>query len=263
MIRQLLTTNFKLGRLYNSWLISAGDVASAVVELELFIKETLLPQEIDLVAHPDFKKIGREQERPKGIVVDQIMELHGFLSKTSGLSGSKVAIIAEADLMNINAAGACLKILEDTPKSSYIFLVTSRAGSILPTIRSRCAKINLAALDHHSTTYEESISLLLHKGSNLENRLAFLKKFSEKNRRLWSDFAGDILYFIAKLVKHSAGVRQNFSISEQEVSEQLSSTSPSYLIKKYEKINTMVNEIDYLDLELQSASLLLISYFNE
>ena len=40
--------------------------------------------------------------------------------------------------MNINTVNSCLKLLEDTSKDTYIFLITTNIAAILPTIRSRC-----------------------------------------------------------------------------------------------------------------------------
>ena len=62
----------------------------------------------------------------------------------SGHQGSKkVAIIYEADRMRKEAANAFLKTLEEPPPGTYLFLLTTRAYSILPTIRSRTLLVRL------------------------------------------------------------------------------------------------------------------------
>ena len=53
----------------------------------------------------------------------------------------KVAIIADAHRLRSGAANAFLKMLEEPPDDSLIILLSSRSGSILPTIRSRCQQI--------------------------------------------------------------------------------------------------------------------------
>lgn len=47
-------------------------------------------------------------------------------------------IIDDADKMNLSAANALLKTLEEPPFTTHIFLITSRYDSLLPTIVSRC-----------------------------------------------------------------------------------------------------------------------------
>ena len=45
--------------------------------------------------------------------------------------------------MNINASNALLKILEEPKLNTYFFLISHQPSSLLPTIKSRCLKINL------------------------------------------------------------------------------------------------------------------------
>src|SRR5205823_1504040 len=47
----------------------------------------------------------------------------------------------------LNAANTLLKTLEEPPAGTHFVLVTSRAPSLLPTIRSRCQRVRFAALD--------------------------------------------------------------------------------------------------------------------
>ncbi|MBS0243303.1 MAG: AAA family ATPase, partial [Proteobacteria bacterium] len=59
---------------------------------------------------------------------------------------SRVVIVDTADLLNINAANALLKSLEEPPPRTYFLLLTSAPGRLLPTIRSRCRVLDLQAL---------------------------------------------------------------------------------------------------------------------
>jgi DNA polymerase-3 subunit delta' len=56
-------------------------------------------------------------------------------------------IIDDAEKMNDSAANALLKTLEEPPSSTYIILITSRADSLLATIRSRCQLIRFAPVE--------------------------------------------------------------------------------------------------------------------
>jgi len=67
----------------------------------------------------------------------------------------KVALIFDADYMRPEAANAVLKTLEDPPNELLFVLTTSRPGSVLPTILSRCQPLRLSKLS------EEHIEHLL------------------------------------------------------------------------------------------------------
>ncbi len=65
------------------------------------------------------------------------------ISQTSNLGGNKVAVIYEADRMNVAAANAFLKTLEEPPKGTTIFMLTTRPNDLLDTIRSRCISLRV------------------------------------------------------------------------------------------------------------------------
>lgn len=87
--------------------------------------------------HPDYIIIEPE-EMGKAIKIDQIRTLIAYADKSAQLSLAKVIIINPADALNINAANALLKTLEEPSANTKIILVTSRLMSLPATIRSRC-----------------------------------------------------------------------------------------------------------------------------
>ena len=54
--------------------------------------------------------------------------------------------------MNRNAANALLKALEEPPSKVILLLVSHNPGNLLPTIRSRCRKLVLSALNEENFT---------------------------------------------------------------------------------------------------------------
>ncbi|MBV9991832.1 MAG: DNA polymerase III subunit delta' [Alphaproteobacteria bacterium] len=78
--------------------------------------------------------------------VDEIRRLAGFFGMTSGAGGWRVAIVDTADDMNEAAANALLKLLEEPPSRAMLLLVANSPGRLLPTIRSRCQRLNLRPL---------------------------------------------------------------------------------------------------------------------
>ncbi len=77
------------------------------------------------------------------IFIEQVRQVTEFMHHTPSESAWRVVIIDPAEAMNINAANALLKMLEEPPAQALLILVTHQAGRLLPTIRSRCRKITL------------------------------------------------------------------------------------------------------------------------
>jgi DNA polymerase-3 subunit delta' len=80
------------------------------------------------------------------IPVDTIRTAGHAMSLTAGEGGWRVIIVDCAEEMNINAANALLKVLEEPPPRALLLLVTHAAGRLLPTIRSRCCQLRLPSL---------------------------------------------------------------------------------------------------------------------
>ena len=97
--------------------------------------------------HPDLAWI-EPQSKSRRIVIDQVREnLIQPFSQTSFSGGWKAGVIVNADRMNPPAANALLKTLEEPPAKSILLLITDEPQSLLPTISSRCQRINLTAED--------------------------------------------------------------------------------------------------------------------
>ena len=64
---------------------------------------------------------------------------------TSHDGGYRVVIVDPADDMNVNAANALLKNLEEPPSRTVFILIAHSPGGLLPTIRSRCQIVRLLA----------------------------------------------------------------------------------------------------------------------
>lgn len=90
------------------------------------------------IAHPDLRWL-----QPEGgvIKVDGVRGIIDFLAHTPQVAGRKIAVVEDADRMNLYAANALLKALEEPPPESFIALSTSAPERLLPTIRSRCQQV--------------------------------------------------------------------------------------------------------------------------
>ena len=80
------------------------------------------------------------------ITIDDIRAGIQFLTLKTAPDKWRILIINPVDKMNENASNALLKVLEEPPERSIIFLLCHNMGRILPTIKSRCRKMVLKPL---------------------------------------------------------------------------------------------------------------------
>jgi DNA polymerase-3 subunit delta' len=102
-------------------------------------------------AHPDLVRVERtvnpQTKKLRGeIVVDDVRAATNFLRHTSSEGGWRICVVDAADEMNVNAANALLKVLEEPPKQALLLLLAHAPGRLLPTIRSRCRQLPLTPL---------------------------------------------------------------------------------------------------------------------
>ena len=95
--------------------------------------------------HPDLITI-QPEENSKVIKIEQIRNLITQLNQTSQ-GGYKIAIINQAELLNIAASNSLLKTLEEPPNNVIIILVTSHPSALTITIRSRCQVVTIKTPD--------------------------------------------------------------------------------------------------------------------
>lgn len=178
---QVLLDAFHGGRMAHAWLVSGpegigkstlahrfaryvlaqgptgGDAGLFGDELPQSIPETLyigpetpVFQRVAAGSHGDLLTVKRTpNDRGKlrtEIVVDDVRTVGSFLSKTASEGGWRMVIVDSADEMNRNAANALLKVLEEPPDHALLLLVSHNPGQLLPTIRSRCRRLNLELL---------------------------------------------------------------------------------------------------------------------
>jgi DNA polymerase-3 subunit delta' len=107
---------------------------------------------VEAGSHPDMRWLERLVNEKTGnlarnISVDQIRALGEFMSMTAALSPWRVAVIDTVDELEASGANALLKMLEEPPANTLFFLVSHAPGRLLPTIRSRCRRLDFQALE--------------------------------------------------------------------------------------------------------------------
>jgi DNA polymerase-3 subunit delta' len=118
-------------------------------------------------SHPDVRLISPPSGK-KDIKIDTVRELRNFIQLAPLTAQRKVAIVLDAHALTINAQNALLKTLEEPPARSLLLLVTHAPGTLLPTVRSRCQRVQCAPL----TTDQVIAILRAHDVAEADARLA-------------------------------------------------------------------------------------------
>ena len=104
-------------------------------------------QLINADTHPD-KRYFIPEYTDKPIKIDQIRELSTYVGKTAQLGGRKLVLLGPVEQLNINAANALLKNLEEPAGDTVFILTTHVLSGVMATIRSRCQLFPMATPDN-------------------------------------------------------------------------------------------------------------------
>jgi len=100
-------------------------------------------RKIDDALHPDAHWV-RPESKSRLILIEQIRDLLAEIHLKPAEAEFKVAVIVAADRMNVQAANAFLKTLEEPPARSILILLSTEPQRMLETILSRCLRLNFA-----------------------------------------------------------------------------------------------------------------------
>jgi DNA polymerase-3 subunit delta' len=160
---EYLTRAHEHGRLAHAYLISGppgSGKRGLASDLSNLVSGT---QSADVfAAPPPGVYLAEPESKSRRIVIDQVRALEHSLQMRSGNGHRKVAIVAEADRLQPQAANAFLKTLEEPPNDSLLILLSSMPEVLPDTILSRCVSVPLAATEEaaRSAQEEELIQML-------------------------------------------------------------------------------------------------------
>ena len=112
---------------------------------------------VEAGSHPDMRRLERLVNEKTGnlarnISVHQVRGLAELFGLSPAMSDWRVAVIDTVDELEPSGANALLKMLEEPPPNSLFFLVSHAPGRLLPTIRSRCRRLDFQKLDDDAMT---------------------------------------------------------------------------------------------------------------
>lgn len=115
-------------------------------DLVIIGRDDVLGIDEDLIAHGDDRVKDRKERVGKIIDVDYMRLLGDWLTRRAWEAKRHVAVVVDAERMNVSGANAFLKSLEEPAEGAFVLLTSSSPSFLRPTIRSRCASIRLSGV---------------------------------------------------------------------------------------------------------------------
>jgi DNA polymerase-3 subunit delta' len=149
---------------------------------------------IDAGSHPDLHVITTDKSQ---IGIDAIRQTITKVTQTAQLSGSKVVIIPQIELMSESASNALLKTLEEPTPNTYLLMTTNESQRLLATILSRCEKQTIALPSYNESCRwlrmlqipEPSKAALIAHGSS---PIAYRNELDDADSIGYNDFIGTL-----------------------------------------------------------------------
>lgn len=146
----LIAKAIAAGRAAHAYLV-VGGVRGMAYELAIAVLKDLFPglAEEGAKVHPDIHWLYPEKKSRIVSVESVHAKFIDPMAQTSFSGGWKVGVLVGADRLNAAGANAFLKTLEEPPAKTLFLLLTDAPEQLLPTIVSRCQRIDLPDAREH------------------------------------------------------------------------------------------------------------------
>lgn len=180
--------------------IFSGPKGSGKKDAALYFAQKIIKNPRSLANHPDVFFLEKDKDK-KNISIESVRHLIGKLSLSASL-GKKIAIIQDADNLNINGFNALLKTLEEPKKNTTIILITKDLDKILPTIISRSQVLRFKNVNLEAYEDNEIFGRILNSKTYLRLKISeeIEKKYEERE---------DIINFLINFQVYCYKSKQN------------------------------------------------------
>jgi DNA polymerase-3 subunit delta' len=143
-----------LGYRFARWLLAGGPARPAAPAPLHLPPEDPVFRRVAAGTHADLRALRPEAGSgvKRLIRVEDVRDGIRFLAMTPAEGGWRFVLVDQAEAMQPQAANAILKTLEEPPPRAVLMLTTAAPDRLLPTIRSRCRRLELAPLSEADTT---------------------------------------------------------------------------------------------------------------
>lgn len=166
---KLLEKSMENGRVSHAYLFSGPENVGKLALAKIFSRSLILEKPFDLgikeEKNPfDLIVLSPEIEEKKGIIKEKEIKIESIRSLQKELAlfpyegKYKILIVDNAHKLTVSSQNALLKILEEPNETSIIILVTHEESKIIPTIKSRCQKVNFSLVDTEKIRKELQVS---------------------------------------------------------------------------------------------------------
>lgn len=154
---QSLINDYLNNRISHSYFFTGPKGLGKSLTAKLYIKHLLkaddiLSKRIDNNNFTDLLYISKQDKNE--ITIDEIRKTYNFFNQTPAECKYKFVIIDGAEDLNLNAANALLKVLEEPKSNTHLFLISHAPYKLIATIKSRCREIKFKPLTDIATGTE-------------------------------------------------------------------------------------------------------------
>jgi len=172
--------------------------------------------------------------------------LEKMIHQTAAPNGWKLAVIVDAERMNVQAQNAFLKTLEEPPPNTLLLLLTTQPEQLLPTIQSRVIEISLLPpggarifTEHEGRLLYVLKRMATKQGGSISEALSLKKDFE------------DILESLHEAIK-----KEQEAEFEREQQHYAKTTDGTWLKQREEQVEAQI-EAEYLQQRTSLMELLL------
>jgi DNA polymerase III delta prime subunit len=203
----------------NSYILNTADLSIGMKDVTDFMKQINCVKDvfcetcfscsrINRSEHPDFIVLPNEENFNScgSIKIDDIRLLQKEAILNPVDSKYRVIAINYADRMTEQAQNSLLKILEECPSKTIIFLITDNIFSLLSTIRSRCRQINYSFKKNITTDFIKNMGILKDSSNNIATFFNKCKEISSsKDKSMLLDFIDFAIILMRDILSYSSG----------------------------------------------------------
>lgn len=214
-VRSVIHDAIAANRLTHALLLKGRNL-EALVRMAHEVAGRILGTPVDKVeGHADFFLL-RPTNKMRQINVVNTRELIRLIQHSPSQGSRKVALVMEVDRMNREAANAFLKTLEEPPDKTIFLLLCENPQSLLPTLVSRCQRIDLDAFRDLEEPWKSRVLEILASplwGRPLEN-LALSGELAE----ILGEMKGEAERRVREETKQTGAVEEDGDVLEARVS---------------------------------------------